>query len=348
MNGCTPQARRTARRAWRMAVLVKAAVDRLCTQQQKMQQVPSADNVARWHRMIAVAKSHHYHGAASRMVKRMLDALNDLQREVDDAIYVAAASMESRRGVSIADVTADLLAIEAEFPACDFDFTKQTVTVTTEPIEIEDTHLGAFQIELELRHLGQSCPYRVIAVDPNPASNCDSTTHPHVQSETLCEGEGHGPIKLALEEGRLHDFFTIVNQILHTYNAHSAHTSLGDWSGTECRDCGSTVDEDEIRSCDQCDGQICCECTCSCDGCSETHCDDCVTTCEACRDQFCGSCIASCDRCNKPFCQDCLTEDKCDDCVNQEEDAAATPEPTDEASKPAVHTLRVGEAAVPA
>lgn len=280
MSCCTPQSRRTVKRAWRMAVLVKSAVDRHATQPKKTLRIPSVDNVARWHRLVSLAKSRQYHDAARRLGDRMLDSLNELQSEVDDAIDGAATSMEPRQSVSLADITADLLAIEAEFPSCDYDFTKNTVTVTTEPIEIEYTHLGAFQIELELRYLGQSCPYRVIAVDPYPAANCDSTTHPHVQSETLCEGEGQGPIKLALTEGRLHDFVTIVNQVLHSYNADSAYTPLGDWSGTECRNCGSTVDEDEIRSCDQCDGQICGECTCSCDGCRETHCDECVTTCE--------------------------------------------------------------------
>lgn len=347
MSCRSPQSRRTVKRAWRMAGLVKAAVDRHCTPPPKTLQIPSVDKVTRWQRLISVARAHRYHGAEQSLGRRMRDALLDLHREVDEAIDWTAESAKPRPGMSIADILMDILAIDVEFPACEFNFAKQTITVTTEPIEIEGIHLGAFRVELDVRYLGQACPYRVIAVDPNPASNCDSTTHPHVQSETLCEGEGHGPIKLALEEGRLHDFFTIVNQILHTYNAHSAYTTLSDWSGTECRDCGSMVDEDEIRLCDQCDGQICCDCTCSCDGCSETYCDDCLKTCEGCSDSFCGSCIASCDRCKKPFCQDCLTEKKCDDCVN-EEDQMSTSEPNAESPEPAVHTLRVGEAVVSA
>jgi hypothetical protein len=344
---CTPQSRRSVKLAWRMAVLVKTAVDRHCTQEQKMLQIPSINKVLRWQRLVSVARSRRYHGAERSLGKRVLDALYDLHHEVDEAIDAASTSARPQPGMSIADIMQDMLAIQTDFPDCGFDSTKQIIKVTTEPIEIEETQLGAFRIELKLRYLEQSCPYRVIAVDPHPASSCDSTTHPHVQSETLCEGDGHGPIKLALAEGRLHDFFTIVNQILHTYNAQSAYTTLGDWSGSECRDCGSTVDEDEIRSCDQCDGQICYECTCSCDGCSDTYCDDCLKTCEGCRDQFCGSCIASCDRCNQPFCQDCLTEDKCDDCINKENDDS-TSEDDDEASEPAVHTACVGEAVVPA
>ncbi len=330
-----------------MAVLVKTAVDRHRNQEQRRLQIPSVDKVARWQRLISVARSRRYYGAEQSLGKRIRDALLDLHHEVDEALDVAAMSAIPHPGVSIADIMQDMLAIQTDFPEYGFDSTKQTIKITTETIEIDEVCLGAFRIELDLRHLGQSCPYRVIAVDPNPSSSCDSTTHPHVQSETLCEGEGHGPIKLALAEGRLHDFFTIVNQILHTYNAHSAYTTLGDWSGTECRDCGNTVDEDEIRSCDQCDGQICGECMCSCDGCSDTYCDDCVTTCQGCSDQFCGSCLASCDRCNQPFCQDCLTEDKCDDCVNKE-DEESTSEHDDEASELAVHTARVGEAVVPA
>lgn len=342
----TPQNCHAAKRAWRMAGLVKSAVDRNHTTSSKVLRVPSMETVKRVHRLISLGNSRQYNGAARILKQRMLVALNDLQREVDEAIYVASASMEARGGVSIADITADLLAIETEFPACDFDFNKQLIKVTTESVELEGTQFGAFQIELQLRYLGQHCPYRVIAVDPNPASNCDSTTHPHVQSETLCEGEGQGPIKLALEEGRLLDFFTIVNQVLHTYNAHSAYTTLGDWSGAECRDCGSTVDEDEISTCTRCDGKICGECVCSCERCDEVYCDDCTTKCEGCHETFCGSCIGSCDRCNEPYCEDCLTEDKCDDCTN-EEDKATSEEPV-ESAEPAVHTICVGEAAVSA
>ena len=39
-----------------------------------------------------------------------------------------------------------------------------------------------------------SVEYRVIALDPHPATKSESITHPHVQDERLCEGEGHAAI----------------------------------------------------------------------------------------------------------------------------------------------------------
>ena len=334
-----------------MANLVQKAVGRNRAQRSPPLRVPSTDNVERWQRMISSARTRGFRDATRVLQNRMVDALIVLQREVDEAIYVASKSDEEPTEMTTSDTMADLIAIQEDFPACEFDFTKQTVTVTTEPIEMDYIHLGSFEIELELKFIGQSNPYRVIATDPNPAATCDSTTHPHVQSESLCEGEGQEPIKRALADGRLHDFFTIVNQILQTYNPFSAYTTLSDWSGVECRDCGSSVSDDEVSSCSRCDGQLCGECTCSCESCCEPYCDECMTTCESCDSSFCGGCIESCDRCDKPFCKDCLTEDKCDDCIDEENEEKETDEADaaeNESAGVAVQPLCLAEAGLPA
>jgi hypothetical protein len=330
-----------------MANLVKEVVDLSQAQPTKSIQVPSTDRIEHFHRMIMSAQTRELDGAATILRERLVNALVDMQREVDEAIYLASSSVESSNEVSAADIMADLGMLETEFAGCEFGFKKQTITVTTESIELESVYLGAFEIELELKCIGQSNPYRVIATDPNPATDCDSTTHPHVQSETLCEGEGSVPIKRALAEGRLHDFFTIVNQILRTYNSLSAYTTLREWSGTECRDCGCRVDDDEVTSCTRCEGQLCDECSCSCEGCCDRHCDNCITTCEGCECSFCRSCSKSCDRCDKPFCEDCLTENKCDDCTEEEKEKEETlPQAANATSDASVQSVRVGEIAV--
>ena len=307
-----------------MANLAKAAVGLGNSQPTMSIQVPSTQKVERIQRMITVAQIREFDSAVTTLRERLVQALVDMQREVDEAIYLASSSVESSMEISAADIMADLRMLKTEFAGCEFDFKKQTITVTTESIELESVYLGAFEIELELKCIGQSNPYRVIATDPNPAAACDSTTHPHVQSETLCEGEGSAPIKRALAEGRLYDFFTIANQILRTYNFLSAYTTLREWSGIECRDCGCSVDDDEVTSCTRCEGQLCDECSCSCEGCCDRHCDNCMTTCEGCEGSFCGSCTKSCDRCDKPFCEDCLTENKCDDCTEEEKEKEET------------------------
>ena len=57
----------------------------------------------------------------------------------------------------------------------------------------------------------------MIALDPSPAASNSETTHPHVQTNQLCEGDGRSAIRHAMREGRLLDFFVLVRQILQTY-----------------------------------------------------------------------------------------------------------------------------------
>ena len=304
----------------------------------------SAGAIERCARLVTVSQSRGLRNAARVMRGRLLKALNAAQHEIDDAIYhvnqTSASTLATTR-----DVFDDLSTLHSEYPDLEVDFANQTISVTTEPIELEEIYLGQFKIVLELKFLSQTKPYRIETVDPNPASSCDSTTHPHVQSESLCEGEAHLPIKNALADVRLHDFFTIVNQTLNTYNAGSAYVLLSDWSGDRCRDCGDLVRDDEISSCNRCDGQICGECTCSCEQCSDVYCDDCVSMCDGCKESYCEGCISSCDRCDQPYCEDCLTENQCDDCHEKENETTTKP---GDSAKPAVHTVCLGEVAVPA
>ena len=118
----------------------------------------------------------------------------------------------------------ELDGIQKEFGDIGFDASKNTISVITEPITLEDIYLGSFKIQLELNKLDQlynNSPYLVIALEPNPAATDDTVTHPHVSGEKLCEGDGSAAIKAALEEGRISDFFTIVRSILNTYSPDS-------------------------------------------------------------------------------------------------------------------------------
>src|SRR5690606_3706651 len=104
-----------------------------------------------------------------------------------------------------------------------FDPKWSRVTVVTDDIQLEGIPLGPFKIKLDWSRLGDSQPYEVIAVEANPASSSDDVTHPHVQDNRLCEGDGRQALQKALAQGRLFDFFVLVRQILTTYNPSSAY-----------------------------------------------------------------------------------------------------------------------------
>jgi hypothetical protein len=169
---------------------------------------------------------------------------------------------------------------------------------------------------------------------------------PAVQSDALCEGEGSDAIRRALDEGRLHDFFCIVDQILRTYNSGSAYVQLDDWNGVNCRSCGDTVDSDQALSCSNCETELCMECSTCCDSCCERYCEECTSSCESCGNDTCKMCLKSCDDCGESFCPSCLSEGTCDDCLNNQNAANAEDEP--EQSSPAIHSVCVGKAGVPA
>ncbi len=322
-----------------MATLVHAATATNHVVDSNKVPLRSFEEVERLGRLLLIAEARGYRGAVMSLGNRLHTRLDSIQRELDEAIFEASSKPKAAT-TSMREIFDDLTALQSEYSDFNLDFGEQTISVTTEPIELEDTLLGAFEIVLEVKYLPQVQSYRIEAADPSPASTCDATTHPHVQGENLCEGEAHLPIKLALAQGRLFDFFAIVNQTMHTYNEHSAYISLSDWAGAECRDCGETVSDDDISSCSRCDSPICGGCTCSCNSCDDVYCGDCTTMCSGCQGVFCGSCISSCDRCEQPFCRDCLTENQCDDCTEPENETEADPlmPPV-----PAVHALCLGE-----
>ena len=141
-------------------------------------------------------------------------------------------------------------------------------------------------------------PYRVVARDPNPAARNDSVTHPHVQDEMLCEGDGRSAIRAALAQGRIFDFFLLVSQVLHTYARGSAYVEMDDWSGVSCSDCGTTMSPDDSYCCQRCGSELCGDCRRSCAGCEESHCSGCLSQCPECEMDFCRGCLEVCPGCN--------------------------------------------------
>ncbi len=157
---------------------------------------------------------------------------------------VAVEVLESLRrapgsqSLQLHEIESELKSLRAEFGGFDWDRQRQTLSVVVGPIELHGIQLGRFEVVLYLDRMAERRPYEVIAVTPNPAAVDQQVTHPHVRGSMLCEGEGSAPIRLALDQGRLYDFFELVARVLDTYNPMAAHVSLTFWYGFTCTDCG--------------------------------------------------------------------------------------------------------------
>ena len=93
-----------------------------------------------------------------------------------------------------AELYADLVALEQERFEVQINLDQHQLCVTTEPIELEGIHLGRFAIRLDWQPRHATRHYRIVPLDPNPAAANDAVTHPHVNDEILCEGDGRASI----------------------------------------------------------------------------------------------------------------------------------------------------------
>jgi hypothetical protein len=261
-------------------------------------------------RLIEKARRRNLFAAVSRMeaalaaaIQRVTTALHDYER--------AAVAMRNRSPSTIRDILADFDAIASEFDKVSISVERHLITVTTDEVVLEEVYLGSFEIVLNWHRLNETGAYEVIAADARPAATDDDTTHPHVQSNALCEGEGKAAIRNALRDGRLYDFFVLVRQILHTYNPASAYVQLSDWSGISCPECGSTTAEDDSNLCEDCSTTTCIECSTRCNDCDYRYCSDCIRTCTGCDKDTCSSCRSVCSECGDAFCKGCLINEIC-------------------------------------
>jgi len=205
----------------------------------------------------------------------------------------------------------DLRQLREEFTAVKVDLRAKTISIETEPITLEDVYLGAFTIMLDLKALrsgSRGNVYKIIALDPHPASSNEAVTHPHVRDQELCEGDAAAPLRSALSEGRLCDFFTVVRSVLQTYNSGSPYIALEHWDGLSCHDCGDTMDADDSHFCERCSNDFCESCMSYCRVCDESACRSCLETCGACDHSVCSDCLTACAICDEQRCKECLEE----------------------------------------
>jgi hypothetical protein len=278
-------------------------------------------------RRIRKAEAWGWYAATNRLRRELATSLDQLRDCVAD-IRRAIDPSPSPPVMPAPHVYDDVLALHREFDEVEIDLHQSKITCQTAPIELEDVYLGPFNIVLDINGIGCSDSYEVIAVDPFPATCNDNVTHPHVDGDRLCAGDARVPIKNALWQGRLFDFFLIVRQTLETYNPASAYVELGDWNGQRCQDCDGRA-EDPF-TCRACSARLCDECVSECLGCDAIACSACKTNCEVCHEPYCSECLTPCDTCKASICEECSINGQCQDCDRKERaaDAALVEEPT--------------------
>ncbi len=299
----------------------------------------SVDNLLlKWNE---ISKDLHLHKASTG--KRWYVAADNvkirMRRNVSDlAMHFNRFKDELNQEESKLPVVSDLLAemqqIEDEYGEINLNLRAKTISIITDPITMEDISLGSFEIVFQIKKLNRLCfdsPYKIVALDPYPAGSDSDVTHPHVSSEKLCEGDGCVPIRKALEQGRLCDFFTIVSQILTTYNPDSPYVAISDWHGVNCHDCGYSTPSDETYYCEECCNDFCAQCSSYCQVCDTTTCYGCAYECPTCKRPVCRNCVGVCDDCEESFCDDCLNDENlCISCEDRRKEDEYEDEETDE------------------
>ena len=308
-------------------------------------------------RRMSRADERGWHLAARRLQSDLRELVHRTHGQLLEVERQLEPMQSCQHVASIQDIHADLAALHEEFDEVSVERRSHSVAVTTEPIVLEGVYLGPFEIRLDWNHLVDGHPhnYRVIALDANPAVANEGVTHPHVQDEAVCEGDGHLPICQALQQGRLLDFFVIVANLLRTYNSGSPYISLDDWRGIACTDCGTTVSDDDRWMCESCEAAVCGECYLNCRDCDGVFCAECVTRCDGCDEYHCRSCMKRCSQCRDELCETCLDhQERCANCHEDEqekeatEDACPNREVIGDRNVSPLQPARMGEAAVSA
>ncbi len=325
------------KRALRAAVLIH---EHLTSDATAMDPIPMPEHAwqraQRLKRQLVWARERGWRLAEKALLRQLADTVQRLQLELEGGGRRVEARCRPRPAIRPADIYRDIVALDQEFSGLDIDLSSHELAVTTDSIVLEGIELGAFEICLDWSQIGAAQqPYCVVALDPHPAARNEEVTHPHVQDQHLCEGDGRSAIAGALAAGRVYEFFVLVSQVLHTYGQGSAYIELDKWDGVLCDDCGDQVDDEDRYGCQACGNALCPTCALSCQHCQDTYCGECMRSCAACEENFCSSCLKVCSGCRKRFCEDCLEDGRCRSCQekileeDQDDDSDDAPEYTE-------------------
>jgi len=281
--------------------------------------ITNCSNTARQSKLFFISTQKQWFGSAEKIRTRISRDLNDFSIHLQK--FKDLINHDETKLPKLSDIYQDIIQLEQEYSGLNINLEKKTISVITDYIELDEIPLGTFEIKLhidKINNLYKEPPYRVIALEPNPASNDSDVTHPHVSHDVLCEGDGYIPIRRAIEQGRIFDFFSLIDNILQNYNPDSPYIPLDEWEGNSCYDCGYTVSYDESYYCERCDQTFCSGCSTYCQKCDTTICMGCSYQCPSCEEPVCNRCVAKCEECEGIYCEDCLNEEGlCSDCEEQ-------------------------------
>ena len=215
-----------------------------------------------------------------------------------------------------ADLMNDIEALERDFDNVTFD--RGGLVVRTKPVTLEygtdRVEFGRFDICFGMKQervetADDFVNYHLKAVEPN---ECDGYVHPHIEDNYLCEGDAVWPIRNAIKNGFLYEFFLVVNNTVNNYNNGSPYMPLSDWlygrNSVTCDICEGRVHEDDAAFCGACDRAICDSGDCG------TWCEIGQTTlCSRCREYMYGDGRSCCRRVGE--CECVIHENEpCEDC----------------------------------
>lgn len=217
----------------------------------------------------------------------------------------------------------DLKAVKEEFGNLLYDQEESCMVVFSKDITFDDVNLGSFELRIPINLIGSSTT--VVARTPNYPVVDEETTHPHIQNNEMCLGNGRNQFYDAIQQGRVLDAFTTLNSILITYNLNSAYVEIENWNinsedYTECNDCGDSTHVEETNTCEDCESCYCNHCIHGCDVCDGMKCEYCMNNkCSICKDKrLCKDCTHECQICDAIFCEECMSnsteEQTCANC----------------------------------
>lgn len=226
------------------------------------------------------------------------------------------------------DLIEDLKAVKEEFGDLLYDQEESCLVVYSEDIIFDDVNLGSFELRISINLRDSSAT--VVARTPNYPIGDEVTTHPHIQDDNMCLGEGRDQFYDAIRQGRVLDAFITLNSILINYNPGSAYVKIKDWDENSddyinCGDCGYSVEDENICICQHCNLYYCRNCVDGCDVCDDMYCGNCMTEiCSICKNKrLCNSCLFNCKTCGEIFCDECINdpeEEKEQNCANCQKD----------------------------
>jgi len=127
------------------------------------------------------ATDRRWYSSAEKIRSRISRDANDFLHHLE--LLKTAINAEDIKLPKLGDIVAELAQIEDEFGEIKIDLKAKTISIITESIALKGIVFGPFEIRLylnQIKKLGFESPYRIVALDPNPAgSDCD-VTHPHV------------------------------------------------------------------------------------------------------------------------------------------------------------------------